>query len=133
VSPSVYYRVYLPAGSVEVKNPEFPEDPYLGRVLAIRITPLHLAASVKCHICGQEDIADYEHTSLFTNISCLTPLDDSEPVHIVDHTGVGSTSGEPVALVMLEPSGTSYQYKLKANRDCKVNCYSSERFLMHLL
>jgi len=113
----VYYRVYSPAGGVEVKNPEFPEDPYLGRALAIRFAPPHLVASVKRHICGREDIADYEHTSLFPDISCLTPLDDSEAVRILDRSGAGSTSGESVALVMLEPGSTGYLYKLKANLD----------------
>ena len=119
MSPPVYYRVYSLTSRVEVKYPEFPEDPYLGRALAIRIPPPHLAASVKRHICGREDIAGYEHTSLFTDISCLTPLDDSEPVRILDHSGVGSTSGDPVALVTLEPGSTSHRYKLKANLDSK--------------
>jgi len=122
----VYYRVYSPAGGVEVKNPEFPEDPYLGRTLAIRITPPHLAASVKRHICGREDITDYDNTSLFTDILCLTPLDDSEAVHILDRAGTGSTPGDPVALVSSKlgaserthvPNGAGYQYTLKANRD----------------
>jgi len=34
---------------------------------------------------------------------------------------MGSTSGDPVVLVMLEPGSTGYQYKLKASLDCKVN------------
>jgi hypothetical protein len=133
-SPPVYYRVYSPAGGVEVKNPEFPEDPYLGRTLAIRITPPHLAASVKRHICGREDITDYEHTSLFTDISRLTPLDDSESVRILDRAGTGSTPGDPVALVSSKlgaseqthvPNCPGYRYKLKANHDCKVNSRTS--------
>jgi len=120
----------LPTGGVEVKNPKFPEDPYLGRALAIRVAPPHLAVSVKHHICAREDIAGYEHTSLFTNISCLTPLDDFEPVHILDHAGIGSTPGDPVTLVSLKwgaserthvPDGAGYVYKLKVNLDCKVH------------
>jgi hypothetical protein len=139
VSPSVYYRVYSLTSGVEVKNPEFPEDPYLGRALAIRIPPPHLAASLKRHICGREDIADYEHASLFPDISCLTPLDDSEAVHILDRAGTGSTPGDPVALVSSKlgvserthvPDGARYQYKLKAYLDCKVNGPTSGRFLM---
>jgi len=122
LSPSVYYRIYSPTSGVEIKNPEFPEDPYLGCSLAIRIPPPHIADSVKCHICWREDISDHKNTKLFTDISCLsTPLDDYEPVHILDHSGVGSTTGDPVALVILEPGSTGYQYKLKANLDCKVN------------
>jgi hypothetical protein len=134
----VYYRVYSPTGGVEVKNPEFSEDPYLGRTLAIRITPPHLAASVKHHICGQEDIVviDYEHTSLFADISCLSPLDDSEPVRILDCAGTGSTPGDPVTVVSLAlgalecthvPDGAGYQYKLKANYNCKVNGCTSRQ------
>jgi hypothetical protein len=139
VSPSVYYRVYSLTSGVEVKNPEFPEDPYLGRTLAIRIPPPHLAASVKRHICGREDITDYDNTSLFTDILCLTPLDDFEPVHILDHAGMGSMPGDPVAVVSLTlgalerthvPNGVGYQYKLKANHECKVNGRTSGRFLM---
>jgi hypothetical protein len=132
--PPVHYRVYSPAGGVEVKNPEFPEDPYLGRALAIRFAPPHLAASVKRHICGREDIADYERASLFPDISCLTPLDDSEAVRILDHAGTGSTPGDPVALVSSKlgalerthvPDGAGYRYKLKANLDRKVNSRTS--------
>jgi len=139
VSPPVYYRVYSLTSGVEVKNPEFPEDPYLGRALAIRIPPPHLAASVKRHICGREDITDYEHASLFTDISCLTPLDDSEPVRVLDRAGTGSTPGDPVALVSSKlgaserthvPNGAGYQYTLKANRDSKVNGCTSGLFLM---
>jgi hypothetical protein len=137
--PPVYYRVYSPAGGVEVKNPEFSEDPYLGRALAIRVAPPHTATSVKHHICGREEIADYEHTNLFTNISCLTPLDDSEPVHILDRAGTGSTPGDPVALVSSKlgaserthvPNGAGYQYTLKANLDRKVYGPTSGWFLM---
>jgi hypothetical protein len=119
ISQSVYYRVYSPVGGVEVKNPEFPDDPYLGRALAIRVTPPHIIASVKRHICGREDIADHKNTRLFNNILSHTPLDDSKPVHIFDHAEIGSTSGDPVALVMLEPGSTGYPYKLKANFDSK--------------
>ena len=120
----------MPTGGVEVKNPEFPEDPYLGRALAIRVAPPHLVASVKQHICGREDIAGYKHTSLFTDISCLTPLDDSEPVCILDRSGVGSTSQDPVALVVLEQGSARYRYKLKAHLECKVNGCTSRWFLM---
>ena len=115
---------------MEVKNPEFTEDPYLGRALAIRITPPHLAASVKRHLCGREDLGDDKNARLFTDISCLTPLDDSEPVRILDRSGAGSTSGEPVVLVMLEPGDAGYLYKLKANLNCKVNSHTSGQFLM---
>jgi len=136
VSPSVYYNIYSLTSGVEVKNPEFPDDPYLGRALAVRIPPPHLAASVKRHICGREDITDYEHASLFTDISCLTPLDDSEPVRVLDRAGTGSTPGDPVALVSSKlgpserthvPDDAGYQYKLKANLDRKVNGCTSGR------
>jgi hypothetical protein len=40
---------------------------------------------------------------------------------------MGSTSGDPVALVMLEPGSTGYPYKLKANLDSKVNSRTSGR------
>jgi len=134
VSPSVYYNIYSLTSGVEVKNPEFPDDPYLGRALAVRIPPPHLAASVKRHICGREDITDYEHASLFTDISCLTPLDDSEPVRVLDRAGTGSTPGDPVALVSSKlgaserthvPDDAGYQYKLKANCHRKVNSPTS--------
>jgi len=135
VSPSVYYRVYSLTSGVEVKNPEFPKDPYLGCALAIRIPPPHLAASLKRNICGREDITDYEHTSLFTDISCLTPLDDSEVVHILDHAGIGSMPGDPVAVVSLTlgasernhvpDSVVGYRYTLKANVNRKVNSCTS--------
>jgi hypothetical protein len=125
LSPSVYYRVYSPAGGVKVKNPEFPEDPYLGRALAIRVTPPHTIASVKRHICGRENIVNHKNTRLFEKILSPTPLDDSMRVHIFNHAGVGSTSEEPVVLVMVEPGSQGHQFKLKANFDRKVNCHTS--------
>jgi len=122
----VYYRVYSPTSGVEVQNPEFPEDPYLGRTIAIRIPPPHLAANIKHHICGREGIADYEHTSLFPDISCLTPLNDSEPVDILDHAGSGTTYENPIVLVTRKweapkhthvPDSAGNWYQLKAHHD----------------
>jgi len=52
-------------------------------------------------------------------------VNDSKPVHIFDHAEIGSTSGDPVALVVLKPGSTSYRYKLKAHRDGKVNSRTS--------
>jgi len=83
----------LPIGRLgaEGRNPEFPEDPYLGLALAIRIAPPHPVAIVKRYLPRQEDIADHKCTSPFTGISCLSPLDDSEP-DTLDYSGIGSTS-----------------------------------------
>ena len=48
----------------------------------------------------------------------------------MDHAGIGSTPGDPVALVSSKwgaserthvPDGAGYVYKLKANLDCKVD------------
>jgi len=136
LSLSVYYRVYSPTSGVEVQNPEFPEDPYLGRTIAIRIPPPHLAANIKHHICGREGIADYEHTSLFPDISCLTPLNDSEPVDILDHAGSGTTYENPIVLVTRKweapkhthvPDSAGNWYQLKAHHDRKVNSRTSEQ------
>ena len=96
---AVYYRVYSTSDVVEVKNPEFSEDPYLGRTLAFRVPPPHLASSLKRHLCGREG-TDHKQAVLFRDISCLTPLDDSEPAQILERTGIGSTMENPIALVL---------------------------------
>jgi hypothetical protein len=133
LSPSVYYCIYLPAGGVEVKNPEFPNDPYLGRALAIQLTPPHTIASVRHHICGRERITDHRNIRLFDNILSRTPLNDSKPVNILDRAGVGSTSGEPFVLVMLELASAGYPYKLKAHLDSKWMAALPDGFLMCLV
>jgi hypothetical protein len=99
----VYYRVYAPAGVVKVKNPEFSEDPYLGRTLVIHITPPHSAANIKRHLTSWENIADSTHTGLFHDLACRSAAEDAELMDIIDPVGPGSvTAGDPVALVISE-------------------------------
>jgi hypothetical protein len=149
--PLVYYRVYWPSGAVKVKDPECSEDPYLGRTLAIHVTPPHTVFSIKRHLCGRETTVDHTGTSLFADISCLAPLKDTELVDILSPVGLGSVLGHPVALVVLEtldqypaesnstqttsvssspqdPSG--YIYKIQATSPGGMNTFSLEHFLM---
>jgi len=90
---------YSEDDAIEIRNPEFAEDPFLGRVLARRIPPPHTAARIKRYLCRNEGITNYTHTSLFTDLACLNPLEDSELVDITNPIGVGNAPGGPLALV----------------------------------
>jgi hypothetical protein len=97
----VYYRVYSGDNALEVKNHVDPNDPFLGRVLAIRIPPSHSAAHLKRHLSKQENIPEDKHIEFYGNLACRAPLKDTDHVDIIDPVGAGSTPGDPIALVIL--------------------------------
>jgi hypothetical protein len=85
-----------------VKNPADPNDPFLGRVLAIRIPPSHSVSRLKRYLSKQESIPEDKDIEFYDNLACPGPLKDSDHVDIIDAAGAGSTPGDPVALVILD-------------------------------
>jgi hypothetical protein len=85
-----------------VKNPADPNDPFLGRVLAIRIPPSHSVSRLKRHLSKQESIPEDKNIEFYDNLACHAPLKDIDHVDIIDPVGAGSTPGDPVALVILD-------------------------------
>ena len=96
-----YYRIYAEDGAIPSKTPVAPGDPFIGRINARSVPPPHTAEAIKFRIAKVEDINLNDPTclSLFLSPYNQSPLDDTEKVNILDRTGVGSTSEEPLALV----------------------------------
>jgi hypothetical protein len=99
-NPSVYYRVYAEDGAIETVNPVYSDDPYLGRILARRVAPPHTASSLRRCLSNVENIGTDIQTSLFIATSSESPMDNSDRMSILAHTGPGYTANEPVALVI---------------------------------
>ena len=74
-------------------------DPFVGRIKFGSVPPPRTARTVKRCIAKKEIIKDRENTSLFLTSYSQTPMDDTDKVSILNGTGPGSTSQEPLALV----------------------------------
>jgi hypothetical protein len=94
--------VYSHTGAISIKNPNYPDAPYLGSTYALHVTPPCHAADVRRHILAQEEIADVAGTYLLTDLSGLTRLEDNAVMDAID--GPGSSSGNPIALMIPDPS-----------------------------
>jgi hypothetical protein len=92
--------VYTHDGAVQSKHPVYPDDGSLGRINANWITPPHTAASIKRYLSKEEQIAENMCTSLFSEISSPSSLDDNVLMPILTGAGPGSSPGEPLALVI---------------------------------
>jgi hypothetical protein len=120
----VHYRLYSPIGAIKVKNPNDPEDPYVGRTLAVHVTPPHTSKNIRSHLSGLEDIQDDNVTSLFTDVFATSPIDDAVVVDFRDSEGVGSSPVDPMAFITTEqpqppeqndiPRRQGFQYTIKA-------------------
>ena len=100
----VYYRVFFQDGAIPTLHPASSDDPFLGRVLATSITPLHNVDSLKRCLAKHEDI-DHRRkiVILFLTRCSVSPMDDTSKINIVKRTGTGSTPREAVALVLKLP------------------------------
>jgi hypothetical protein len=95
----VYYRIYSEDGSILSKAPAAPDDPFLGRIKARSVPPPHTVKAIKHSIAKVEDIKDRTSTSLFLTPHSESPMGDADKVSILNHTALGSTPQEPLALV----------------------------------
>ena len=99
-NPSVYYRVYTQDGAIPTVNPVYSDDPYLGRISARCVAPPHTASSLRRCLSNVQNISTGIQTNLFIATSSEAPMNDSDRVSILAHTGPGHTANEPVALVI---------------------------------
>ncbi|KIM71222.1 hypothetical protein PILCRDRAFT_830490 [Piloderma croceum F 1598] len=101
----IYYRIYAEDGVILTMNPVYSDDPYLGRILARHVAPPHTVGSLRRCLSSAENIdarvntTTFIYTSLFITTSSESPMDDSDRMSILAHSGPGHTANEPVALV----------------------------------
>jgi hypothetical protein len=95
----VYYRIYAEDGAIPSKTSVTPGDVFLGRIKARSVPPPRNAEAVKCSIAKVENIKDSTRSSLFLTPYSESPMSDAEKITILNGTGPGSTSQEPLALV----------------------------------
>ena len=95
----VYYWIYAEDGAIPSMTPAAPSNPFLGGIKARSVAPPHTVQTVKCSIAKVENIKDCISTSLFLTPYSQSPMDDAGEVTILNRTGPGSTSQEPLALV----------------------------------
>ena len=84
-------------------NPVYSDDPYLGSIPAILVTPPHTAASLKRCLSNVEKIDDKIPTTLFIATSSQNPMGDNGHLSILSDPGPGCTPNEPMALVAQLP------------------------------
>ena len=95
----VYYRIYAEDGAIPSKTLAAPGDPFLGRIKALSVPPPHTAETVKRCIAKMEKINDLTNISLFLTPNSQSPMDNADKVTVLNRSGPGSTSQEPLALV----------------------------------
>ena len=96
---SVYYRLYAEDGPIELANPVYTDDSYLGRIVPKLVAPPHTALTLKHCLLSVENISNATNAKLFITTSSQAPMDDADSLSILTQPGPGSTSTEPVALV----------------------------------
>jgi hypothetical protein len=111
-----------------VKNPTDSEDPYLGRTLAVHVTPPHNSENIRLHLSGLEEVPS-DNTKLLVDIFATSPTEDAAIVDFRNPDGVGSSPDDPMAFITNVypdsiiadiPRRAGYQYTIKARQDCKV-------------
>lgn len=80
-------------------NPVYSDDPYVGRIMAMLVTPPHTVISLKRCLSNVEGIDNETPTSLFVSASSRKMMDDTGSVSILSNPGPGCTPNEPLALV----------------------------------
>jgi hypothetical protein len=97
----VYYRIYAEDGAIPSKTSAASGDPFLGRIKARSVPPPNrdTAKAVKRTIAKVENIRDRTSPSLFLTPYSQSPIGDDDKLTILNGTGPGSTSQEPLALV----------------------------------
>jgi hypothetical protein len=104
---AVYYRVYSPDGLIPTKQPVSRDDASLGRTYAYYVPPPHTAATLKRHLVMRESIPRDISCSLFHDIAATVPLEETAAVALLSETGPGSTTHDPLVLVLSESDASS--------------------------
>jgi len=95
----LYYRLYDEDGPLSCQHPLQDDDPGLGRISVVQITPPHSANHIKRALRKTEKIPESSAVALYIDISGEHELDDETRVS-TSGSGPGSDSLNALALVV---------------------------------
>lgn len=99
----VYYRLYEEDGPIDCKGSFHPDDPCLGRISVIQVSPPHTAKTIKRALRKAEGIPETSSVILYSNIAGDSdPLDDPTKVAISSGSGPGSDPHLAMALKVIQ-------------------------------
>src|ERR1700722_3337226 len=102
----VYYRFFCDDNAMQVKDPVFAEDPFLGRLATLpnRIPPPHSVAKLKLLLLTQEGVVTNTNPRLYPSFSSER-LRDSQVIDIISPSGMGTLEAPLILCTMSPPSG----------------------------
>ncbi|KAF8146516.1 hypothetical protein K438DRAFT_1869167 [Mycena galopus ATCC 62051] len=109
----LYYRLFTQTAEDCSKVAFNLDDPALGRVERILVSPPHESASLKRHIAKVESKPIYAFSALFKNISALEALQDFSDLPLMKNGSPGWTEDEPMVLVQPERRAGLYNRPIK--------------------
>ena len=107
----VYYLLYGNDCEIPSRVAIDPGKPSLGRIRADSVPPPHSPASIKRCISRVERNPKLTHSDLFADISCDAPLKEGH-ISNLPTDGPGLSPNEPMAIVQMEISGSTSQEPL---------------------
>src|ERR1700722_5725730 len=128
----VYYLFFCDGNAMQVKDPVFAEDPFLGRLATLpkRIPPPHSVAKLKLLLLTQEGVfANHTNPSLYPSFSS-DRLRDGQIIDIISPSGMGTLEAPLILCTMSPPSGEwkknfprplGYYYSVQVLRDSAVH------------
>ncbi|KAJ7082588.1 hypothetical protein C8R44DRAFT_894758 [Mycena epipterygia] len=97
---AVYYRIYTPSGAVPVKAAASRPDPFVGRILARSVLPLHLAGMLKRRILAAEGLPDQtivvEESPKVLLVSPSSPSSPSAPSSVSSRCNCNSCTASRI-------------------------------------
>ncbi|KAF8343877.1 uncharacterized protein EI90DRAFT_3027419 [Cantharellus anzutake] len=99
VAPRLFYRLYSESESIRSRHYVTPDDHSFARINADTIPPPHTAAALRRFLCSQEGF-DPERSVLFLKRSDTEPAMDAEFISVLKGVGPGSSSDQPLALIV---------------------------------
>jgi hypothetical protein len=96
----VYYKMFDEKGPLNIRDPIYCNNPYIGRVNTSDIPPPHIASSLVRRICAKEGKENNDPFSaeLFKTISSPKAYDIREPLSLLNPDRPGSKPEEPLVL-----------------------------------
>jgi hypothetical protein len=102
----VYYKLFDENGPLNVRNPIYSNNPYIGQLDANDIPPPHTVSSLVERICAKEEKGfgiDWENddafsTVLFKTVSSPEPYKLQEPISLLCPDRPGSSPHDPLVL-----------------------------------
>jgi hypothetical protein len=97
---AVYYRIFTADGAIPSNRPADEQNPWLGCIEAVHITPPQTVASIIRCMCKVEQIARFHFAKLFLFDATAVQMDEKEALSILSGSGPGSDITRPLALVL---------------------------------